>query len=158
MLRRLVVMIFGFVVAAGIGMIALPLAALTDETTRDASLAVILEALFGASADFAEPDETAAALGFVLWATGVAVCAAPLAVVALIGETAGARAYAWYAGATALLAAAAPWILRAARGSARVGEMNAAEGRFALLFFLTGALVGTVYWLIAGRGASSRES
>lgn len=153
MLRRLVVIPFGFLFAAGAGVIFLPLAALFDATTRDAGLGLALGALFGDFADAYGPDEAAAALGFVFWAVGVGVCAAPLAVVALIGEAAGVRAYAWYIGVTGLLAAAAPWILRAARGSARAGEMNAAEGRFALLFFLTGALTGAIYWLIAGRGA-----
>lgn len=157
MLRRLLLVSVGFVVAAGAGMIFLPLAALTDATIRDAGLTAVFAALLDA-ADGYDPEDALAAIGFVLWAMGVAVCAAPLAIVALIGEAAGARALAWYSGGSAILAAAAPWILRAARGSARAGEMNAAEGRLALLFFLTGALTGAIYWLIAGRGAPSRTS
>jgi hypothetical protein len=157
MLRRLLLVSVGFVVAAGAGMIFLPLAALTDATIRDAGLTAVFAALLDA-ADGYDPEDALAAIGFVLWAMGVAVCAAPLAIVALVGEAAGARAYAWYAGGSAVLAAAAPWILRAARGSTRAGEMNAAEGRLALLFFLTGALTGTIYWLIAARGAPSRAS
>jgi hypothetical protein len=76
--------------------------------------------------------------------------------VALVGEVAGVRAYTWYAGATALIAAAAPTILRAARGGGRLAEASPAEGRFALLFFLAGALTGTIYWLIAVRGRQPR--
>jgi hypothetical protein len=158
MLRRLIVIPFGFLVAVGVGMIFLPLASLFDATTREAGLALALGALFGDFADAYGPDEAAAALGFVVSAVGIGVCAAPLAVVTLIGEAAGVRAYAWYIGATGLLAAASPWILRAARGSARAGEMTAVEGRFALLFFLTGALTGAIYWLIAGRGAGKAPS
>jgi hypothetical protein len=154
MLRRVIVMSFGFVIAAGAGMVFLPIAALVDMTTREAGSAAALAELFAAMIDrFDEygPD-AAAAVGFAFWAMGVAVCAAPLAVVALIGEAAGTRAYTWYAGGCALLGAAAPWILRAARGSARAAEATAAEGRFALLFFLAGALTGSIYWLIAARG------
>ncbi|WP_159730253.1 hypothetical protein [Methylosinus sp. Ce-a6] len=146
MLRRLLVISFAFVIAAGAGMIFLPIAALSDPTTREAGSSLAIAALFSA-----EPDDVAAAFGYVLWAMGIAGCAAPLAIVALAGEVAGARAYTWYAGATALLAAAAPTILRAARGGG-LAEASPAEGRFALLFFLAGALTGTIYWLIAVRG------
>lgn len=150
-LRRLLVIAFGFVIAAGVGMIFLPIAALLDATLRESGSAFALESLFSAAADSFDgrgPEETVAALGFVLWAMGVAACAAPLAIVALIGEAAGARVYTYYAGATAVLAAASPWILRAARGAPSL-EANAAEGRLALLFFLSGALTGSIYWLIA---------
>ncbi|BBU61468.1 hypothetical protein MSC49_14030 [Methylosinus sp. C49] len=152
MLRRLLVVSFAFVLAAGAGMIFLPIAALSDPATREAGSSLAMGALF-----WAEPDDVAAAFGYVLWAMGIAGCAAPLAIVALIGEIAGARAYTWYAGATALLAAAAPTILRAARGSSRLVEASPAEGRFTLLFFLAGALTGTIYWLIAMRGRDARE-
>ena len=151
MLRRLLVISFGFALAAGAGMIFLPIAALTDATTREAGSSLATAALF-----WAEPDDVAAAFGYVLWAMGIAGCAAPLALVALVGEVAGARAYTWYAGATALIAAAAPTILRAARGGGRLAEASPAEGRFALLFFLAGALTGTIYWLIAVRGRQPR--
>lgn len=151
MLRRLLVVSFAFVLAAGAGMIFLPIAALSDPTTREAGSSLAIAALFSA-----EPDDVAAAFGYLLWAMGIAACAAPLAIVALVGEIAGARAYTWYAGATALLAAAAPTILRAARGSGRFIEASPAEGRFTLLFFLAGALTGTIYWLIAMRGREPR--
>ncbi len=157
MFRRLVVMSFGFVIAAAAGVVFLPLAALFDPTTRDAGLAVTIASLFAAAIDALHdnpPDDALAALGFVLWAVGVATCAAPLAIAALIGEAAGVRGFTWYAGVSAVLAAASPWIARVARGSPRAGEMTDAEGRFALLFFLTGALTGAIYWLVAVRGAS----
>ncbi|MBY6240982.1 hypothetical protein [Methylosinus sp. Sm6] len=154
MLRRLVVIAFGFVIAAGAGMVFLPIAALFDASTREAGLAVMIDGIFGMMDGDIEANASAAlALGLFLWAAGLAVCVAPLGFVALIGEAAGVRAYAWYAGGSGILAAAAPWIARAARGSARAGEMNAAEARFALLFFLAGALTGSIYWLIAVRGA-----
>lgn len=154
MLRRLIVISFGFVIAAAVGMIFLLFALFLEAATPDGALAATLTNLFAAAFDLLEndsADEAIAALGFVLWAAGIVICAAPLAIVALIGEAAGIRAYTWYAGASALLAASSPWIARAARGSARAGEMNALEGRIALLFFLTGALTGSIYWLIAAR-------
>ena len=152
MLRRLLVISFAFAIAAGAGMIFLPIAALSDATTREAGSSLAIAALFSA-----EPDDVAAAFGYVLWAMGIAACAAPLAIVALIGEAAGARAYTWYAGATAFLAAAAPTILRAVREGGRLAEASPAEGRFALLFFLAGALTGTIYWLIAVRRGEARR-
>jgi hypothetical protein len=158
-LRRLVVMSFGFVVAAAAGMLFLPIAALFDDATREAGVTALLSGLVETVTDAMEldaPDPALAAIGFVIWAVGIATCAAPLAIAALIGEVAGVRAYTWYAGASALLAAASPWIARAAHGSPRAAEMSATEGRFALLFFLTGALTGSIYWAIAVRGPGDR--
>ena len=39
---------------------------------------------------------------------------------------------------------------RAARGLERAHSIDPIESRIALLFFLTGAVTGAVYWLIAG--------
>ena len=76
----------------------------------------------------------------------------PLVVVALVGEVARVGAGLWYLIGTGSLAAAMPFILRA---SLRTGALapNGTEQRFLLLFFLTGALGGSLYWLVAGRGA-----
>jgi hypothetical protein len=149
-------MFFGFVVAAAAGMVFLPIAALFDPAIREVGAAFSLAGFFAVFDALNEgaPDETFAALGFFLWAVGVAMCVAPLAVAALLGEMAGVTAYTWYAGVSALLAAAAPWIARAAYGLDGAGQMSDLEGRFALLFFLTGTLAGSVYWLIAVRGRS----
>ncbi|MBI1868662.1 MAG: hypothetical protein HYS06_10290 [Methylocystis sp.] len=154
MLRRLIVMSFGFALAAAAGAVFLPIAVLFDPTTRDAGLVVTMSGLFAvvdeALRDGA-PEQAIFALGFVLWAVVIAVCVAPLAVAALIGEVAGVRNVVWYAGASAFLAAASPWIARAARKLERAHEMSAIEGRLALLFFLTGTLTGSIYWFIAVR-------
>jgi hypothetical protein len=72
----------------------------------------------------------------------------PPAFVALVGEVVGTRRLAWYAGATALLTAMIPWLLR---GSARVA--SPAELHIAAVLALTGAVAGLVYWMVAGRGA-----
>ena len=77
---------------------------------------------------------------------------APLALAALIGEIAGARSWSWYVGVTGFLAAASPWIARATRGLAQAHRPSPLEMRIAALFFLTGALTGWIYWLIARPG------
>lgn len=153
-------MLVGFVVAAAAGMIFLPIAALFDPTTREAAAALSMAGFFAAFDAVLDgaPEDAIAAFGFLLWAVSVAVCVAPLAIAALLGEITRVTAYTWYAGVSALLAAASPWIARAAYRLDRAEHMSAVEGRFALLFFLTGTLTGSVYWLIAVRGRRAESS
>lgn len=160
MLRRIVVMIFGYLIAAGIGAIFLLLSAIADPATRELGLTSVMAGLFAAFDEAladGDPSQAMSAVGFVVWAVVVATCAAPLAVVALVGEAAGARSLVWYSGASGLLAGASPWIVRAARGLDRAQAMTDAEGRLALLFFLTGALTGAIYWLIAAPAPNARD-
>jgi hypothetical protein len=160
MLRRIVVMIFGYLIAAGIGAIFLLLSAIVDPATRELGLTSVMAGLFAAFDEAladGDPSQAMSAVGFVVWAVVVATCAAPLAVVALVGEAAGARSLVWYSGASGLLAGASPWIVRAARGLDRAQAMTDAEGRLALLFFLTGALTGAIYWLIAAPAPNARD-
>jgi hypothetical protein len=160
MVRRILVIGFSFVFAASAGALLLPLLALFDPAIRDAGFEATMAGVFSvideAFADGA-PEAAFAALGHVLWVILIATCVAPLAVAALIGELAHVRAWTWYAGATALLAAAAPWIARAAHGLDRARRISPLEGRIALLLFLTGVLTGTVYWLLAGRSAPPQD-
>lgn len=152
MLRRLIVMAFGFLIASGVGAVFLVVSAMFDPATREAGLVSVMTGLFAAfddALDGGDPGQTLSALGFIIWMVFVATCAAPLAITALIGETAGARSFVWYSGVSGLLAGASPWIARAARGLERAQSVSEAEGRVALLFFLTGALTGAIYWLIA---------
>ena len=152
MIRRIVVMSFGFILAAGVSAIFLVVSALFDPATREAGFTAAMSGIF-AFVDEAlregDPETPVAAFGFVLWAIVVATCVAPLAIAALIGEIAGARSLVWYSGVSAVLAGASPWIARAAKGLDRAREVSALEGRIALLFFLTGAVAGAVYWFIA---------
>ncbi len=152
MLRRLFLIAFGFTVASGVGAIFLVVSAFFDPTTREAGLAATMAGIFaiiGEALQDGEPQEAAAALGFVIWAVIIATCVAPLAIAALVGEAAGARSVVWYSGVSGVLAGASPWIARAAKGLERAPSVNEAESRLALLFFLTGALTGAIYWLIA---------
>jgi len=159
MIRRLVVMSFGFVVAIGVGAIFLFVSALFDPATRELGFEAVMAGVFAFIDDAlreSDPENPIAAFGFVLWAIVVATCVAPLAIAALIGEMAGARALLWYSGVSAVLAGASPWIARAAKGLEPAKEANPLETRIALLFFLTGAVTGAVYWLIAAPTPSER--
>lgn len=75
----------------------------------------------------------------------------PPVFVALVGEVAGLRRLAWYAGGTGVLTALVPWLLR---GSARVA--TPAELHVGLVLALTGAVAGLFYWMVAGRSAGLR--
>ncbi len=77
----------------------------------------------------------------------------PPLLVAVVSEVIGLRSLAWYAGATGVLTASVPWILR---GAARVA--NPAELHVSFVLGLTGAVAGFVYWMIAGRDAGRRPS
>jgi hypothetical protein len=154
-LRRIFVMSFGFVLAASCGALFLPIAALSDPTVREVGFEAVVGGVFAMLDETArQGDPTAGfqALGLVFWAILIAVCVAPLAFGALVGEIAGARSWSWYLGASGLLAAASPWIARGARAQASGRPPSQTELRVLGLFFLTGALTGFVYWLIAVRG------
>jgi len=151
-MRRIVVMAFGFVLAVGVGAIFLIVSALFDSATREAGFGAAMSGIFAVIEDDASAgglENPLATFGFIVWAIIIATCAAPLAVAALIGEIAGARSLLWYSGVSATLAGASPWIARAAKGLERAREASPLEIRIALLFFLTGALTGAIYWLIA---------
>lgn len=152
--RRALVILFALSVAIGTALIALTIAAGLDPELRRAGAAFLNYVFYLlAQGDF---DKTAAlsaaALARFVWTAIVAVCVAPLVIVAAIGEAAGARSPLWYVGATGVLAATAPWAARAVFGSARVVSASPQELRFAAVFFLTGAVAGFAYWLLAGRG------
>jgi len=159
MIRRIIVMAFGFLIAVGASAIFLLVASLLDPATREAGFEAALSGLFAFINEETRAggvNDPLATFGVILWAIVVAACVAPLAVAALIGEIAGARSLLWYSGVSAILAGASPWIIRAAKGLDRAREANPLELRIALLFFLTGATSGAIYWLIAA--PSAREA
>lgn len=156
MIRRILVMAFGFVLAIGVGAIFLLVLALLDPATREAGFEAALSGAFASIEDDMSAgglSDPVAKFGFIVWAIIIATCVAPLAVAALIGELAGARSLLWYSGVTATFAGASPWIARAAKGLDRAGDANPLELRIALLFFITGAVSGAIYWLIAAPSA-----
>lgn len=152
MLARLFLVPLGFVLAAALETIFLPLAALFDPATRAAGFALGHAGFFALMDAATGGDGDLAAFGTALSIGFVAIGLVPLAIVSLMGEVFGVRAGLWYVLGTGALAAAMPFVLRA---SLRTGTFGAspAEQRFLLLFFLTGAVGGGLYWLVAGRGA-----
>ena len=156
--RRAIGVIFAMAVAIGVGLVFLPIAALIDPVTRAAGFALIRFALWAlADADNADGfygGGLAAVTRFV-WMAVVTVCVVPVVAVASIGEAASVRALPWYAGATGLAAASAPWLIRAALHLPRAADYNLVELRFAFVFFLAGLIAGSVYWLLAGRDAGA---
>jgi hypothetical protein len=158
--RRWIGVIFAMAVAIGAGLVVLPVAAVIDPVTRAAGFALIQFAAFAfADMDIADgPNfEGLAALIHLVWKAVMTVCAIPVVAVASIGEVAGVRALSWYAGATGLSAASAPWLVRAALHLPRATDYNFAELRFALVLFISGLIAGSVYWLLAGRDAGARQ-
>jgi hypothetical protein len=139
----------------------LPAAALVDPATRQASLALAGLAVSAAlGPGIADGEDGSGLSGVVrlIWTAAMAVCVLPTVAVALLGETARVRALAWYAGATGFAAAAAPWLIRAALGLPRAQSYNSTELRFALIFFLSGVISGSLYWLLAGRDAGQQRA
>jgi hypothetical protein len=157
-LRRAIGVIFATAVAIGAGLVFLPVAALSDPVTRAAGFALIQFAVWElADADIADGlyGGGVPALARFVWMAVVTVCVVPVIAVASIGEIARVRALPWYAGATGLAAASAPWLIRATLHLPRAAGYNFAELRFALVFFVAGLISGSVYWLLAGRDAGA---
>ena len=159
-LSRTASVIFATVVATGAALVFVPVAALVDPVMRAAGLALTQYAILTLDADYAVRPAGLdfAMLARFVWLAAVTVCAFPVFVVGLIGEIARVRALLWYAGATGFVAASAPWLLRAMLHLPRASDYNSAELRFALVFFFGGLTSGSVYWLLAGRGAGKRDA
>lgn len=159
-IRRAIGVIFATGVAIGAGLLCLPVAALVDPVTCASSFAVIRFAI-ASVADAGLPDRfddsDLAQLTGVVWTAAMAVCAVPVVAVALLGEVAKVRGVLWYAGATGMAAASAPWVLRAAFRLPGAADYNSVELRFALVFFLTGLVSGSIYWLLAGRNGNGQQ-
>lgn len=151
-LRGMIVWLFGVVIAIAAGLVVLPLAALLDPATRQTGSALAELAFLALTRSELDPSSAgeAARLAHFVWASAVAICVTPVILAVLIGEIAQVRSLLWYAGATGCIAAAAPWLIRAAFHTPKAGTASPEELRFALVFFLTGVVSGTVFWLIAG--------
>jgi len=155
-LRRIIGVLFAIGVAVGAGVLFMPLVAFVDPVTRSSGFA-LMQLAVAATVD-AEivrglNSHSFTELTSFMWTAVMSICVAPLVAVALIGEAAKVRAIAWYAGATGATAACAPWLIRAALRLPRAGDYNSVELRFALIFFITGLISGSIYWFLAGRNA-----
>ncbi|GJD49103.1 hypothetical protein OPKNFCMD_1833 [Methylobacterium crusticola] len=155
LLGRLLVIGVALLLAIPAGAAVLGAGVLLDPALRDLAGSLGLSGIAAVLSDLAEgylPDpglvEAALALGRAL----VLLVVVPPALNALVGEVLGWRSLAWYGGATGLLTALLPWLMRGVRGAA-AGPAGAAEGRVTAVLFLAGGVAGLVYWLAAGRRA-----
>lgn len=95
----------------------------------------------------------------LVWGATLALCLAPVAVVAALGEATRLRSVIWYSGATGGSTALVPTLVRAFAEPSTSGSAGSDE-RVDLLLFLTGLGGGLVYWIVAGRwtGQNPAES
>lgn len=145
----------GLVLAIPCGALVLGAGVLIDPASRDAIARLGLEGLIDLASGLA-PDVTLMALAAFAQVLLV-LLALPPTLAALVGETLGLRALAWYGGASGVLTALLPWLARG--GSPRSPHQSgfAVEGRTLALYLVTGAVSGLVYWLVAGRSAGRAE-
>src|ERR671917_2065020 len=144
MIRWVLLIPFGLLIAVGASSFFLMVASIVDPVmatlTGDTLLVgfwTFVDAVF--SADDPGPIVTEAflAVGRIVFTLLVL----PPLVIAVLSEVLGIRSLVWYVGATGVLTAAVPWILR---GAARVA--NPAELHVSLVLALTGAAAGFGYW------------
>lgn len=154
MFSRLALTTTGLVCASAAALVFLPLAVIFDPLVQQVASQVpadhwldILWDLFSEE----NPEDTLSTVFQLLWTIGVLVCILPVTVTALLGAGTRMRTFAFYAGATGLLTAAIPWILRSSRIGERAFQPSSAEAHLTIILFLTGAFAGTIFWLIAGR-------
>ena len=156
-LGRVFLFLFGLLLAIPAGLIALSIGIAFEPAAQDL-VAALAAAGFEAIVTglWREGPSAFAAEGvfFGLWALSAVVLVLPPALVGLIGEFVGIRSFVWYGLGCGALTAALPWLRR---GSERFTDNNVlgAEGRITALLFLTGAVAGLIYWLVAGRSAGS---
>jgi|GEM_PF-1583205 len=110
------------------------------------TMMVAIQRLFDIIAFSERPDlvisETATSIGHLL----TMLLVAPVVVIGLIGEVARWKSSLWYIAGTGILTAAVPWLLRPETRVPSPGELY-----ISALLALVGAIIGLVYWLIAGK-------
>ncbi|HYF54830.1 MAG TPA: hypothetical protein VEA41_11280 [Salinarimonas sp.] len=153
LVARLFMLVLGLALAIPAGGLALLVGILLEPAASEllATWGVaMVDAIFAEAARGGAPELLVGSVALGLWTLCATLLVAPPTLVALVGETVGTRAMAWYGGACGLLTALVPWAMRP-RGS--VAALAGLEGRLTALLFLAGAVVGLVYWLVSGRSA-----
>ena len=152
-IARLFLLVLGLAFAVPAGGVTLLVGAFAEPSARDLLVSggiALLDAIFTEASQGGAPELLAGSVAFGLWALTMTIVVAPPAFTALIGEVVGTRSFVWYGGACGLTTALLPWLMRS-RGT--VAGLAGPEGRLTALLFLSGAVAGLVYWLIAGRSA-----
>jgi hypothetical protein len=160
LIGRLFLLVLALIIAIPFGTITLAVGVAVEPAARELAGALGFATLWSILGDLAAgeaPDERAIALFTVFYTAVFAILVAPPALIAVVGEVLGWRAFLWYAVGTGTATAALPWAGRVRGGLSRLSEAALqAEGRITLVLFVTGAVTGCVYWLIAGRSAGRR--
>lgn len=158
-LGRVFLFLFGLLLAIPAGLLALAIGIAFEPAAQELIAALgaagIEDFLFDLWGD-GMAEGAPGGLFIRVWALSATLLILPPALVAIIGELAGIRSFVWYGFGCGALMAALPWL---SRGSERLAESSVlgAEGRITALLFITGAVAGLTYWLVAGRSAGSRE-
>jgi hypothetical protein len=156
-LGRLILFLIALILAIPAGTVTLAIGMIMEPTAHEliARIGVaIMDALFTEAIGDGAADPFVRDVLFSLWFLSLVLLIAPVGFVALIGETTGRRSFVFYSGFTGILTAAIPWLMR---GGFVQTPAIAAEMRLTGLLFLTGAVAGLVYWIIAGRTAGRRR-
>ena len=138
------------------GMLALGTAAVFDPVVALFSGEVVWAGLWSLMDRLSAVDDPAPVIEGAF--TGLSKAAATLLVapplfVGVVGELAGLRSALWYGGATGVVTAAIPWVVRASERAPTPEEIH-----ITLALFATGAAAGLVYWIIAGQNAGGRRA
>jgi hypothetical protein len=159
-LRRAILVLFGVAMGIAAGLVVLPIAALIDPVTREAGFALAEFTFFTLTRTGLEgmSESDGVELLHFVWTAVVAICVMPLVFSVMIGEIAKVRSFVWYAGATGLVAAGAPWLVRAAFHLQKATTASPEELRFALVFFFSGIVSGAVFWVVAGNAPGEPDS
>ena len=158
-LGRALLFLFGLLLAITAGLLALVVGIAVEPAARELIAALGAAGFDDILSDLWEGDTPELAPGGLLirlWAVSATLLVLPPALVALIGEIAGARSFVWYGFGCGALTAALPWLSRGSKPSVG-GDVLVAEGRITAVLFVAGAAAGLTYWLVAGRSAGSRE-
>lgn len=158
-LVRAVLFCFGLLLAISAGVITLAVGVVIEPAARELAAALGLVGMEAFLSDLWQDRGPSFETGQLLlkaWVLSTTLLILPPAFFALIGEIAGMRSFVWYGLGTGALTAALPWL---GRGGERWSDGPAlgAEARITTLLFLTGAVAGLTYWLVAGRSAGHRE-
>ncbi len=148
-MRRAFLVLVGLVLAWSAGTLFLAIGGLMVPATRELAADLTLGSFLAAIAALASadsPDRVWIAVAVAFWTLTAALLILPPLVSAVVGELAGARSFVWYAGVSGALTAGIAWI-----GHAGGHGPNPTETKLLTLLFLTGAVAGLVYWMVAGR-------
>jgi hypothetical protein len=148
--RRGLVILAGIACGVAVALVALPLLLVFDSLKSETNwLSIFMDLAETAYDDLDSEDATSGLAGFV-WIAAFAICVLPVTAMALIGELGRLRTARWYIIGSGLIAALMPWLARAILNLEEVGQVTPLEARLALLFFVSGAAGGLVYWFVAG--------